>query len=106
MSGERVSFHEKLICFHVPSPRHLFDYFQRFSNEARVEERRQAKPIEILPMSESNLCISLWEMYFFVVFMCFIMISLQVKDAGHAGNLLYKLGKGEFENVYFNYTDG
>uniref|UniRef100_A0A8C7P6N4 ATP-binding cassette sub-family B member 6 n=1 Tax=Oncorhynchus mykiss TaxID=8022 RepID=A0A8C7P6N4_ONCMY len=65
-----------------------------------------AKPIEILPMSESNLCISLWEIYFFVVFMCFIMISLQVKDAVNAGNLLYKLGKVEFENVYFNYTDG
>lgn len=43
---------------------------------------------------------------FFVVFMCFILISLQVKDAVNAGNLLYKLGKVEFENVYFNYTDG
>uniref|UniRef100_A0A8C7G1U5 ATP-binding cassette sub-family B member 6 n=1 Tax=Oncorhynchus kisutch TaxID=8019 RepID=A0A8C7G1U5_ONCKI len=40
------------------------------------------------------------------VFMCFILISLQVKDAVNAGNLLYKLGKVEFENVYFNYTDG
>uniref|UniRef100_A0A8C7G277 ATP-binding cassette sub-family B member 6 n=1 Tax=Oncorhynchus kisutch TaxID=8019 RepID=A0A8C7G277_ONCKI len=33
------------------------------------------------------------------VFMCFILISLQVKDAVNAGNLLYKLGKVEFENV-------
>uniref|UniRef100_A0A674DEB9 ATP-binding cassette sub-family B member 6 n=1 Tax=Salmo trutta TaxID=8032 RepID=A0A674DEB9_SALTR len=30
----------------------------------------------------------------------------EVKDAVNAGNLLYKLGKVEFENVYFNYTDG
>uniref|UniRef100_A0A8C8JNQ6 ATP-binding cassette sub-family B member 6 n=1 Tax=Oncorhynchus tshawytscha TaxID=74940 RepID=A0A8C8JNQ6_ONCTS len=30
----------------------------------------------------------------------------EVKDMVNAGNLLYKLGKVEFENVYFNYTDG
>uniref|UniRef100_A0A8C7T8S8 ATP-binding cassette sub-family B member 6 n=1 Tax=Oncorhynchus mykiss TaxID=8022 RepID=A0A8C7T8S8_ONCMY len=30
----------------------------------------------------------------------------EVKDVVNAGNLLYKLGKVEFENVYFSYTDG
>ncbi|CAB1328058.1 unnamed protein product [Coregonus sp. 'balchen'] len=30
----------------------------------------------------------------------------EVKDVVNAGNLLYKLGKVEFENVYFNYIDG
>uniref|UniRef100_A0A8C7SX67 ATP-binding cassette sub-family B member 6 n=1 Tax=Oncorhynchus mykiss TaxID=8022 RepID=A0A8C7SX67_ONCMY len=30
----------------------------------------------------------------------------EVKDMVNAGNLLYKLGKVEFENVYFSYTDG
>lgn len=30
----------------------------------------------------------------------------EVKDDVNAGNLLYKLGKVEFENVYFSYTDG
>uniref|UniRef100_A0A674DEX7 ATP-binding cassette sub-family B member 6 n=1 Tax=Salmo trutta TaxID=8032 RepID=A0A674DEX7_SALTR len=58
---------------------------------------RQAKPIEILPVSESLHFVM--GNVFFVVFMCFILISLQVKDAVNAGNLLYKLGKVEFENV-------
>lgn len=31
---------------------------------------------------------------------------MQVKDEVNAGNLLYKLGKVEFENVYFSYTSG
>lgn len=31
---------------------------------------------------------------------------MQVKDEVNAGNLLYKLGKVEFENVYFSYTNG
>uniref|UniRef100_A0A8C7FKL4 ABC transporter domain-containing protein n=1 Tax=Oncorhynchus kisutch TaxID=8019 RepID=A0A8C7FKL4_ONCKI len=44
--------------------------------------------------------------YIFCNLMCFIFISLQVKDMVNAGNLLYKLGKVEFENVYFSYTDG
>ncbi|CAK6962488.1 ATP-binding cassette sub-family B member 6 [Scomber scombrus] len=30
----------------------------------------------------------------------------EVKDEVNAGNLLYKLGKVEFENVYFSYTNG
>uniref|UniRef100_A0A671WI99 ATP-binding cassette sub-family B member 6 n=1 Tax=Sparus aurata TaxID=8175 RepID=A0A671WI99_SPAAU len=30
----------------------------------------------------------------------------EVKDEVNAGNLLYKLGKLEFENVYFSYTNG
>ncbi|XP_030635947.1 ATP-binding cassette sub-family B member 6 isoform X2 [Chanos chanos] len=30
----------------------------------------------------------------------------EVKDDVNAGNLLYKLGKVEFENVHFSYTDG
>uniref|UniRef100_A0A6Q2YEQ0 ATP-binding cassette sub-family B member 6 n=1 Tax=Esox lucius TaxID=8010 RepID=A0A6Q2YEQ0_ESOLU len=30
----------------------------------------------------------------------------EVKDEVNAGNLLFKRGKVEFENVYFNYTDG
>ncbi|KAM8722090.1 ATP-binding cassette sub-family B member 6 [Acanthopagrus schlegelii] len=30
----------------------------------------------------------------------------EVKDDVNAGNLLYKLGKLEFENVYFSYTNG
>uniref|UniRef100_A0A672GM79 ATP-binding cassette sub-family B member 6 n=1 Tax=Salarias fasciatus TaxID=181472 RepID=A0A672GM79_SALFA len=30
----------------------------------------------------------------------------EVKDAVNAGNLLYQLGKIEFENVYFSYVDG
>ncbi|XP_040888655.1 ATP-binding cassette, sub-family B (MDR/TAP), member 6a [Toxotes jaculatrix] len=30
----------------------------------------------------------------------------EVKDAVNAGNLLYKLGRVEFENVYFSYTNG
>ncbi|XP_034533862.1 ATP-binding cassette, sub-family B (MDR/TAP), member 6a [Notolabrus celidotus] len=30
----------------------------------------------------------------------------EVKDVVNAGNFLYKLGKVEFENVYFSYTDG
>uniref|UniRef100_A0A8C8I5L0 ATP-binding cassette sub-family B member 6 n=1 Tax=Oncorhynchus tshawytscha TaxID=74940 RepID=A0A8C8I5L0_ONCTS len=37
--------------------------------------------------------------YIFCNLMCFILISLQVKDMVNAGNLLYKLGKVEFENV-------
>lgn len=31
---------------------------------------------------------------------------LQVKDEVNAGNLLYKMGKIEFKNVYFSYTNG
>lgn len=30
----------------------------------------------------------------------------EVKDVVNAGNFVYKLGKVEFENVYFSYTDG
>lgn len=40
---------------------------------------------------------------FFVVFICCLM---QVKDEVNAGSLLFKLGKVEFENVYFSYTNG
>lgn len=31
---------------------------------------------------------------------------LQVKDEVNAGSLVYKLGKVEFKNVYFSYTNG
>lgn len=50
-----------------------------------------------------------------LVFKCFFLLSrfiicicslAQVKDEVNAGNLLYKLGKLEFENVYFSYTNG
>lgn len=34
------------------------------------------------------------------------LFPMQVKDEVNAGNLLYKLGKVEFENVYFSYISG
>lgn len=33
-------------------------------------------------------------------------VSLQVKDEVNAGNLVYRHGKVEFENVFFSYRDG
>lgn len=33
-------------------------------------------------------------------------LLLQVKDEVNAGNLQYRQGKVEFENVYFSYTSG
>lgn len=35
-----------------------------------------------------------------------LFLLMQVKDEINAGNLLYQLGKVEFKNVYFSYTDG
>lgn len=55
---------------------------------------------------------SLWSLslnaFFIVTFLNIVCIFAlaQVKDEVNAGNLLYKLGKLEFENVYFSYTNG
>lgn len=46
--------------------------------------------------------------FFIVTFLNIVCVCslAQVKDEVNAGNLLYKLGKLEFENVYFSYTNG
>lgn len=55
---------------------------------------------------------SLWSLslnaFFIVRFLNIVCVCslAQVKDEVNAGNLLYKLGKLEFENVYFSYTNG
>lgn len=50
---------------------------------------------------------SVFSLYYDPLCYIFHICSLvQVKDEVNAGSFLYKLGKVEFENVYFSYTNG
>lgn len=56
---------------------------------------------------EEEVCLTLKHVFMLSVgrhVMFFII--LQVKDKVNAGNLLFRQGKIEFENVYFSYTNG
>lgn len=60
---------------------------------------------------EVHLKLTLQGLHFYCCIMiCFFILSifllLQVKDEVNAGNLQYRQGKVEFENVYFSYISG